>query len=503
MTTIKANDFIESISDALQYISYYHSPDFIKAMALAYRNEKSVPAKDAMLQILTNSKMSALSHRPICQDTGMVVAFIEVGMNVKWDAKQSIEEMVNLGVKRAYENKENPLRASMVSDPAGKRVTTRDNTPAITHVKLVQGNKVKVSIAAKGSGSENKAQFTVLNPSDSIVDWILEKIPKMGAGWCPPGVLGVGIGGSSEKAMLLAKESLMAPIDIQDLIKRGPSSKTEELRIELYDKINALGIGAQGYGGLTTVLDVKILDYPTHAASLPIAIIPNCAATRHIHFELDGSEAAKLTPPNLDLWPKESWTPNINAKKIDLQNIVQKDLMSWRAGDLLLLSGKLLTARDAAHKKIARLLKNKENFSVDLKNKFIYYVGPVNAIANEVVGPAGPTTSTRMDQFMEMILSLGILGTIGKAERGEEAVQEIKKHKSVYLSAVGGAAYLVSKAITSSKIIAFPELGMEAIYEFEVKDMPVMVSVDSTGESIYIEAPNQWKNKSIPLKKLV
>lgn len=503
MAHIRSQDFIHSISNALQYISYYHSPDFIKAMSLAYRNEQSVPAKDAMLQILTNSKMSALGHRPICQDTGMVVVFIEVGMQVQWNTNQSIEEMVNKGVSQAYLNRDNPLRASMVSDPAGKRINTKDNTPAITHVKIVQGNKVNVSIAAKGGGSENKAQFVILNPSDSVVDWILEKIPQMGAGWCPPGVLGVGIGGSAEKAMLLAKEALMEPIDIQDLINRCPNTRIEELRIELYNKINALGIGAQGYGGLTTVLDVKILDYPTHAASLPVAIIPNCAATRHVHFELDGHGEANFIPPDLDLWPQESWSPQANVKHVDLQKITKEDLKGWKVGELLLLSGKLLTARDAAHKKIAKILDSHEKLPVDFTNRFIYYVGPVDAVSNEITGPAGPTTANRMDQFLAMMYGLGMMGSIGKAERGAGAVHEIKKHNSVYLSAVGGAAYLVSKAITSSKIVAFPELGMEAIYEFEVQNMPVMISVDARGESIYEYALNHWKNKSISLKEFL
>jgi len=503
MVQIRSRDFIQSISSALQYISYYHSPDFIKAMTLAYQNEKSIPAKDAMLQILTNSKMSALGHRPMCQDTGMVVAFIEVGIEVTWDSNQSIEEMVNQGVSQAYLSEDNPLRASMVRDPAGKRINTTDNTPAITHVKLVQGNKVSVSIAAKGGGSENKAQFVILNPSESIVDWVLEKIPQMGAGWCPPGVLGVGIGGSAEKAMLLAKEALMQPIDIQDLIKRGPISRIEELRIELYDKINALGIGAQGYGGLTTVLDVKILDYPTHAASLPVAIIPNCAASRHVHFELDGQGEANLIPPDLNIWPEESWSPKTNIKHIHLQKITREDLKDWKVGDLLLLSGKVLTARDAAHKKIATLLASKEKLPVDFKDRFIYYVGPVDAVANEVTGPAGPTTANRMDHFLPMMYSLGMMASIGKAERGDEAIHVIKNHNSVYLSAVGGAAYLVSKAITSSKIVAFPELGMEAIYEFEIENMPVMVSIDARGESIHRDAPKYWKNKSIPLKELL
>ncbi|MBW0156384.1 MAG: fumarate hydratase [Candidatus Methylopumilus sp.] len=504
-TSIKKEDFIESISDALQFISYYHSEDFILSMREAYEKETSIPAKDAMLQILTSSKMSALGHRPICQDTGIVIAFVEVGMNVEWDSDLSIEDMVNEGVKRAYSNQDNPLRPSMVSDPAGKRQNTKDNTPAITHVKLIKGNKVSISISAKGGGSENKAQFITLNPSDSIVDWVLKVIPEMGAGWCPPGVIGIGIGGSSEKAMLMAKESLMLPIDIHSLVKRGAKNKTEELRIELYNKINQLGIGAQGFGGLTTVLDVKIIDYPCHASSLPVALIPNCAATRHTHFTLDGSGPAHFKIPDLSLWPKDTWAAQKEAKRINLDSIDKKSIEEWKEGDLLLLSGKLLTARDGAHKKIADLFKKGEALpvGVNLKNKFIYYVGPVDAVRNEVIGPAGPTTASRMDQFMEMMLAeLGIMGTIGKAERGESAVQTIKKYQSVYLSAVGGAAYLVSKAITSSKVVAFPELGMEAIYEFEVKDMPVMVSIDTQGKSIYPEAPSRWKNKSIPINSL-
>ena len=505
MALIKKEDFIESIADALQFISYYHSEDFISSMREAYEKEKSIPAKDAMHQILTSSKMSALGQRPICQDTGIVIAFIEVGMDVTWLSDLSIEEMVNEGVKRAYTNKDNPLRPSMVSDPAGQRQNTKDNTPAITHVKIIKGDKVLVSISAKGGGSENKAQFTTLNPSDSIVDWVLKVIPEMGAGWCPPGVIGIGIGGSSEKAMLMAKESLMLPIDIHALEERGAKNKTEELRIELYNKINQLGIGAQGFGGLTTVLDVKIIDYPCHAASLPVALIPNCAATRHTHFILDGSGPVHFKIPNLDAWPKDIWSPQTDAKRINLNSINKESIKEWKEGDLLLLSGKLITARDGAHKKIADLLRRGESLpmEINLKDKFIYYVGPVNAVHNEVIGPAGPTTANRMDQFMEMMLGkLGVLGTIGKAERGEEAIKIIKKYESVYLSAVGGAAYLVSKAIASSKMIAFPELGMEAMYEFDVKDMPVMVSIDTNGLSIYSESQAQWKNKSIPIKTL-
>jgi fumarate hydratase class I len=505
MTLIKKDDFVESIADALQFISYYHSEDFIYSMREAYEREQSITAKDAMLQILTSSKMSVLGKRPICQDTGIVIAFIEVGMDVTWLSDLSIEEMVNEGVKRAYTNKENPLRPSIVSDPAGRRQNTNDNTPAITHVKIIKGSKVHISIGAKGGGSENKAQFTTLNPSDSIVDWVLKVIPEMGAGWCPPGVIGIGIGGSSEKAMLMAKESLMLPIDIHKLVERGTQNKIEELRIELYNKINQLGIGAQGFGGLTTVLDVKIIDYPCHAASLPVALIPNCAATRHIHFILDGNGPAHFNIPNIDAWPKDSWSPQTDAKRINLNLINKESIKNWKEGDLLLLSGKLISARDGAHKKIADLLKRGESLpvAINLKDKFIYYVGPVNAVLNEVIGPAGPTTANRMDQFMEMMCGqLGILGTIGKAERGEEAIQIIKKYESVYLSAIGGAAYLVSKAITSSKIIAFPELGMEAMYEFEVNNMPVMVCIDTKGKSIYSESQAHWKNKSIPINTL-
>jgi fumarate hydratase class I len=505
MALIKKEDFIESIADALQFVSYYHSEDFISSMREAYEKEKSIPAKDAMLQILTSSKMSALGQRPICQDTGIVIAFIEVGMDVTWLSDLSIEEMVNEGVKRAYTNKDNPLRPSMVLDPAGQRQNTKDNTPAITHVKIIKGDKVHVSISAKGGGSENKAQFTTLNPSDNIVDWVLKVIPEMGAGWCPPGVIGIGIGGSSEKAMLMAKESLMLPIDIHALFERGAKNKIEELRIELYNKINQLGVGAQGFGGLTTVLDVKIMDYPCHVASLPVALIPNCAATRHTHFILNGSGPAHFKIPNLDTWPKDIWSPQANAKRINLDSINKESIKEWKEGDLLLLTGKLITARDGAHKKIADLLKRGESLpaEINLKDKFIYYVGPVNAVHKEVIGPAGPTTANRMDQFMEMMHGkLGILGTIGKAERGKEAIQIIKKYESVYLSAVGGAAYLISKAIASSKVIAFPELGMEAMYEFEVKDMPVMVSIDTNGLSIYSESQAQWKNKSIPINTL-
>ncbi len=500
MSKIKQSDFIDSIADALQYISYYHPNDFILAMVNAYDREKSPAARDAIAQILTNSKMCALGKRPLCQDTGIVVAFIEIGMDARWDKdiddKLDLEAMVNIGVKRAYTNSENKLRASVVTDPLGSRYNTKDNTPAVVHAKLVPGNSIVVNIAAKGGGSENKAKFVMLNPSDSLVEWVLKTVPTMGAGWCPPGVLGIGVGGTAEKAMILAKQSLMEPIDIQELIHRGPKNRIEELRIELYDKVNNLGIGAQGLGGLSTVLDVKILDYPTHAASLPVAMIPNCAATRHAHFTLDGNGPASLIPPDLDNYPEVLWQPSEESKRVNLDSLTKEEISTWRCGETLLLSGKLLTGRDAAHKKIADLLAKGENLpkEVDFRNKFIYYVGPVDPVRDEVVGPAGPTTSTRMDKFTNIMLEkTGLLGMIGKAERGDEAIDSIKEFKSVYLIAIGGAAYLVSKAIKSSKVLAFQELGMEAIYEFEVKDMPVTVAVSSDGMSIHKEGPKKWK----------
>lgn len=495
MSLIKAEDFIRSIADALQYISYYHSPDFIRAMTAAYQREASPAAKDAMLQILTSSRMSALGKRPLCQDTGIVVAFIDVGSQVRWDTNVDLESLVNEGVRQAYAYPDNPLRASIVSDPAGERKNTRDNSPAITHVRIVPGNKVDISIAAKGGGSENKAKFVMLNPSDNIADWVVETVPDMGAGWCPPGVLGIGIGGTAEKAMWLAKSSLMAPIDIHELIQLGPSSRLDELRLEIYERVNALGIGAQGLGGLTTVLDVKIRDYPTHAASLPVAIIPNCAATRHVHFTLDGSGAAQLEPPSADIWPDIAWAPPATARRVDLDKVTHADIQRWQPGETLLLSGKLLTARDAAHKRLQSLLQQGKGLEgIDLKNRFIYYVGPVDAVRDEAVGPAGPTTATRMDKFTEMMLeNFGILGMIGKAERGPEAIAAIRAHQSVYLIAVGGAAYLVSKAIKSSRIVAFEDLGMEAIYEFDVQDMPVTVAVDAKGESVHETGPRQWR----------
>ncbi len=496
MTIIKQADFIQSIADALQYISYYHPLDYIQALGRAYEAEQSPAAKDAIAQILTNSRMCAEGKRPLCQDTGIVVAFVKVGMDVRFESGLTLEQMVNEGVRRAYMLPENKLRASIVSDPAGKRANTKDNTPAITHVELVEGNKVEVSIAAKGGGSENKAKLAMLNPNDSIVDWILEVVPKMGAGWCPPGMLGIGIGGSAEKAMLLAKESLMAPIDIHELKARGASNKVEELRLEIFEKVNNLGIGAQGLGGLATVLDVKILDYPTHAASLPVAIIPNCAATRHVHFELDGSGTAVLEAPNLDDWPNVNWAPSDASLRVNLDTISKADIQTWQPGQTLLLSGKLLTGRDAAHKRIATMLAAGEKLPVDFTNRFIYYVGPVDPVRDEAVGPAGPTTATRMDGFTEMMLSkTGLLGMVGKAERGDETIDSIAKHQSIYLTAVGGAAYLVSKAIKKAEVLAFADLGMEAIYEFTVEDMPVTVAVDSKGSSVHTTGPAEWKEK--------
>ena len=495
MTTIKQSDFIQSIKDALQYISYYHPADYIQALGRAYEAEQSPAAKDAIAQILTNSRMCAEGKRPLCQDTGIVVAFVKVGMRVQWDAILDIEEMVNEGVRQAYLLPENKLRASIVSDPAGKRANTKDNTPAVVHVSLVAGDQVEVQIAAKGGGSENKAKLAMLNPNESIVDWILEVVPQMGAGWCPPGMLGIGIGGSAEKAVLLAKESLMMPIDMHELKAKGATNRLEELRLEIFEKVNNLGIGAQGLGGLTTVLDVKILDYPTHAASLPVAIIPNCAATRHVHFVLDGSGVAELTPPDLSMYPAVHWQPSAASKRVNLDTITKTETATWQAGETLLLSGKLLTGRDAAHKRMADMMAKGEPLPVSLQNRFIYYVGPVDAVRDEAVGPAGPTTATRMDSYTELMLSqTGLIGMVGKAERGDEAIDAIKKHQAVYLTAVGGAAYLVSKAIKKSRVLAFEDLGMEAIYEFDIVDMPVTVAVTSRGESVHQTGPALWAN---------
>nr|MBO2468509.1 fumarate hydratase [Xanthomonadaceae bacterium] len=492
--SIRQEDLIQSIADALQYISYYHPVDYIRNLAAAYEREESPAARDAMAQILINSRMCAEGHRPICQDTGIVTVFLEVGMDVRWEGfTGSLEDAVNEGVRRAYNHPDNKLRASVLADPAGRRQNTRDNTPAVINVKIVPGNKVDVIVAAKGGGSEAKSKFVMLNPSDSIVDWVLRTVPTMGAGWCPPGILGIGIGGTAEKAMLLAKEALMEPIDIQELIARGPSNRIEELRLEIYEKVNALGIGAQGLGGLTTVLDVKIKDYPTHAANLPVAMIPNCAATRHAHFTLDGSGPVALEPPSLEDWPKLTYDAS-KGRRVNLDTVTREEVASWKPGEVLLLSGKLLTGRDAAHKRMVDMLNRGEKLPVDFTNRFIYYVGPVDPVRDEVVGPAGPTTATRMDKFTEQVLAqTGLLGMIGKAERGPAAIEAIRRHKSAYLMAVGGAAYLVSKAIKAARVVAFEDLGMEAIYEFEVKDMPVTVAVDSTGESVHQTGPRQWQ----------
>ena len=502
MTVIKQEDLIQSIADALQYISYYHPLDYIQALGRAYELEASPAAKDAIAQILTNSRMCAEGRRPICQDTGIVTVFVKVGMDVRWGsesgaATMGVTDMINEGVRRGYLNPDNVLRASIVNPPEGARKNTKDNTPAVIHYEIVPGNAVDVQVAAKGGGSENKSKFAMLNPSDSIVDWVLKTVPTMGAGWCPPGMLGIGIGGTAEKAMVMAKESLMDPIDIQDIIARGPRDWIEELRIELHEKVNALGIGAQGLGGLATVLDVKIMAAPTHAASKPIAIIPNCAATRHAHFTLDGSGVAKLDAPPLDAWPKVQWVADTEtSKRIDLNTLTAEEVASWKPGQTLLLSGKMLTGRDAAHKRIADMLAKGEKLPVDFTNRVIYYVGPVDPVREEVVGPAGPTTATRMDKFTEtMLAQTGLISMIGKAERGPVAIEAIKKHKAAYLMAVGGAAYLVSKAIRGAKVLAFEDLGMEAIYEFDVTDMPVTVAVDSTGTSVHETGPKEWRAK--------
>ncbi|PID44471.1 MAG: fumarate hydratase [Proteobacteria bacterium] len=494
MTIIKQADLIDSVADALQYISYYHPKDFVDAMYDAWKREKSEAAKDAIAQILVNSRMCAEGHRPICQDTGIVTVFIRIGMNVQWEGELSVEDMINEGVRRAYTHPDNVLRASILADPAGQRSNTKDNTPAVIHMSVVPGDTVEVELAAKGGGSENKTKMAMLNPSDSIVDWVLKTVPTMGAGWCPPGMLGIGIGGTAEKAALMAKESLMESIDIQELRERGPRNRIEELRLELMDKVNELGIGAQGLGGLTTVLDIKIKDYPTHAASLPVCMIPNCAATRHAHFTLDGSGAALQTPPSLEDWPDITYEAGENSRRVNLDTVTPEEVQSWKPGEVLLLSGKMLTGRDAAHKRIVEILNRGEELPVDLKGRFIYYVGPVDPVRDEAVGPAGPTTATRMDKFTDQVLdATGLLGMIGKAERGPKAVESIKKHRSVYLMAVGGAAYLVSKAIVKAEVLAFPELGMEAIYEFEVRDMPVTVAVDSEGVSVHQTGPAHWK----------
>lgn len=495
MTIIKRVDFIESVKDSLQFISYYHPIDYIQALNKAYEKEAAPAAKDAMAQILINSRLCAEGHRPICQDTGIVTAFIKVGRSARFEDDFDLEAAFNEGVALAYNDPENKLRASVLSDPAGKRTNTKDNTPAVIHFEFMEGNKVDIHVAAKGGGSEAKSKFAMLNPSDSIVDWVLKKLPEMGAGWCPPGIIGLGIGGTAEKAMLMAKKSLLEPVDIQELIERGPRNRAEELRIELYEKVNKLGIGAQGLGGLTTVLDVKIIDCPTHAANLPVALIPNCAATRHTHFVLDGSGPAVLTPPNINDWPKLTYDAS-KGRRINLDTLTKADVASWKVGEVILLSGKLLTGRDAAHKRMTDMLAKGEKLPVDFTNRFIYYVGPVDPVRDEAVGPAGPTTATRMDKFTrQMLESTGLLGMVGKSERGQIAIDAIKDNKAIYLMAVGGAAYLVSKAIKKSQVLAFADLGMEAIYEFTVEDMPVTVAVDTTGTSIHVEGPKLWKSK--------
>ncbi|HEX5092784.1 MAG TPA: fumarate hydratase [Burkholderiales bacterium] len=502
MTPIRKEDLVQSIADALQFISYYHPADYLRALGRAYEREQSGAAKDAIAQILTNSRMCAEGHRPICQDTGIVNVFLKVGMDVRLEGfTGSLADAVNEGVRRGYTNPDNVLRASVLEDPQFARRNTKDNTPAVVHVEMVPGAKVGVDVAAKGGGSEAKAKFAMLNPSDSVVDWVLKTVPTMGAGWCPPGMLGIGIGGTAEKAMVMAKESLMEPIDMAELKARGPKDKYEELRIELYDKVNALGIGAQGLGGLSTVLDVKIAQYPTHAANKPIAMIPNCAATRHAHFVLDGSGPAEFTAPSLEDWPKVAWSPSKGAKRVDLDKLDAAGVATWKPGETLLLSGKLLTGRDAAHKRIQDMLAKGEKLPVDFTNRVIYYVGPVDPVRDEVVGPAGPTTATRMDKFVDMMLGqTGLVAMVGKGERGPVAIEAIRKHKAASLIAVGGAAYLVAKAIRKSKVLAFEDLGMEAIYEFEVKDMPVTVAVDSKGVSVHQSGPEAWQKKIVELK---
>ncbi|MBU6286044.1 MAG: fumarate hydratase [Proteobacteria bacterium] len=497
MTTIREDDLIQSIADAFQYISYYHPLDYLRALGAAYEREESPAARDAIAQILTNSRMSAEGKRPMCQDTGIATVFLKVGMNVRWDAKLSLSEMVNEGVRRAYNHHDNLLRASVLADPAGSRKNTKDNTPAVIHTEIVPGDHLEVIVAAKGGGSEAKSKLAMLNPSDSIVDWVVKTVPSMGAGWCPPGMLGIGIGGTPEKAMLLAKEALMAPIDMAALLARGPANRLEAMRISLYEKVNALGIGAQGLGGLTTVLDVKILDYPTHAANLPVAMIPNCAATRHAHFVLDGSGPVSLEPPSLSDWPQITWTADTQrSQRVNLDALTPEQVAAWKPGQTLLLNGKMLTGRDAAHKRIQDMVEQGQPLPVDFGNRVIYYVGPVDPVRNEVVGPAGPTTATRMDKFTDTMLGkTGLIAMIGKAERGPAAVESIRKHRAAYLMAVGGAAYLVSKAIRSAKVVAFEDLGMEAIYEFEVQDMPVTVAVDAHGESVHETGPRIWQAK--------
>ena len=501
MTVIRSEHLVQSIADALQFISYYHPRDYIQALGRAYEREQSPAAKDAIAQILTNSRMCAEGHRPICQDTGIVNVFLKVGMGVRFDFDTPLEDVVNEGVRRAYLDPDNRLRASVLDESDFGRKNTKDNTPAVINVQMVAGDKLSIDVAAKGGGSEAKSKFAMLNPSDSIADWVVKTVPSMGAGWCPPGMLGIGIGGTAEKAMLMAKEVLLEPIDMAELKARGPKSKVEELRIELYDRVNALGIGAQGLGGLSTVLDVKIRTYPAHAANRPVAMIPNCAATRHAHFVLDGLGPAEFEAPSLSDWPKVTWTADASSIRVDLNSLSKSEIARWKPGQRLLLSGKMLTGRDAAHKRIQDLLDKNQPLPVDFTNRVIYYVGPVDPVRDEVVGPAGPTTSTRMDKFTEMMLAqTGLIGMIGKAERGPVAIEAIRKHKAAYLMAVGGAAYLVAKAIRKSRVVAFADLGMEAIYEFEVKDMPVTVAVDANGTSVHNTGPAEWSRKIVELK---
>ncbi|MBC2664565.1 fumarate hydratase [Novosphingobium flavum] len=495
MVTIREEDLIESVADALQYISYYHPMDYIRALGDAYEAEAGPAAKDAIAQILTNSRMCAEGHRPICQDTGIVNVFIEWGQDCRLESGRSLQEVVDEGVRRAYNNADNKLRASVLADPAFTRRNTKDNTPSVLHVTMVPGKTISVDVAAKGGGSENKTKFKMMNPSDSIVDWVIEMLPQMGAGWCPPGMLGIGIGGTAEHCMLLAKQALMEPIDMATLKQRGAQNDIEALRIEIFDKVNALGIGAQGLGGLATILDVKILDAPCHAASKPVAMIPNCAATRHAHFTLDGSGPSFLETPRLDEWPQVEWAPDSAARRVNLDTLTAEEVKSWKQGDRILLNGKMLTGRDAAHKRIKDMLARGEELPVEFKGRVIYYVGPVDPVRDEVVGPAGPTTATRMDSFMDMMLDQGLLACVGKAERGPAATESIAKHQSAYLMAVGGAAYLVARAIKASKVVGFEDLGMEAIYEFTVEDMPVTVAVDSEGQNVHKLAPLVWKRK--------
>jgi fumarate hydratase class I len=500
MTVIRQEDFVASVAAALQYISYYHPVDFIRSLARAYEREESPAARDAITQILVNSRMCAEGHRPICQDTGIVNVFVKMGLEARFEPApgeepKDLQEMADEGVRRAYLDPENKLRASILADPAGKRINTKDNTPAVVNLELVKGSTVEVTVAAKGGGSEAKSRFIMLNPSDSIVEWVLKTVPEMGAGWCPPGMLGIGIGGTAEKAMLLAKQSLMAPIDIQELKARGAANRAEELRLEIYDKVNRLGIGAQGLGGLTTVLDVKVLDYPTHAVNLPVAMIPNCAATRHASFVLDGSGPVYLDPPSLDNWPKLSYNVS-TARRVNLETVTHAEVATWKPGERLLLTGKLLTGRDAAHRRLTEMLDRGEKLPVDFRGRFIYYVGPVDPVRGEVLGPAGPTTATRMDKFThQMLAETGLLGMVGKAERGPEAIAAIREFGAVYLMAVGGAAYLVSKSIRGARVVAFEDLGMEAIYEFDVREMPVIVAVDSKGTSVHQTGPAEWQRR--------